>query len=256
MSMGVRDKIRQMADDARIAEDAAKDRREELRQKYETEVSPALEKIFAFFVEMEEHLNYLQPDIRPVYEVPGFGEFRKLRQGNYQIDKGRKTVLDRVPFHFTCESHEILKKDFDDDKKMASAIDRLERAGLRFDNRKRLEGDSQGYGGHVTVQGLIPISIVFKGLVNSARIQLTIRNYYNLDSVKSELEPQQVDDAFLEDLASFILREKNKLLTVELSDEEKAHFKSLVQQEREKNRRERLRALRDQLEAEARQSFA
>ncbi len=253
--MSVRDKIRQMADEARIAEEEAKASRETLRQKYEEEVSPALERLFAFFVEMEENLNYLQPDIRPVYEIPGFGELRRLVQGNYQIDKGRKKILSRVPFHFSCDSPEVLRKEFDDNRKMASAVDRLDRAGLTFDSRKRLEGDNQGYGGHVTVNGHIPVSIVFRGLEETATIQLSIRNYYNLDSVKSELEPAQINDGFLEELASFILREQNNLMTVELSAEEKAHFSSLVDQEREKERRDRLRYLRDQLETEARQQF-
>jgi hypothetical protein len=245
--MGVLDKIRQMAETAKSAEEAQAQQETALRARYEQKVLPAMEKIFSFCVEIEQHLNYIKPDIRASYDIPGFGLLNNVQQGNYQISKGRKQFLEKIPFHFSCTSPQTITRGIQDNRELSAALERLDRAGLKYECKKSLGRDNQPRGGVIDLIGYVPISIVFKGQMDSADIHCTIKNYFVIDQIRSVFQPEAINDAFFEEFGNFILREKNNFLTVELSEQQRAHFSDLVKQEKEQ---ERLRELEARLERE------
>jgi hypothetical protein len=118
---------------------------------------------------------------------------------------------------------------------------------LKYECKKNLGKDNQPRGGIIDLIGHVPVSIVFKGQMDSADIHCTIKNYFAIDQTRSVFQPEDIDEAFFEEFGNFILREKNNFLTVELSEEQRAHFTDLVKKEKEQ---ERLRELEARLERE------
>jgi hypothetical protein len=250
--MSTLDNIRKLAEEAKIAEQELSQRQGELRERYAIDIQPTLEKVFVFLVEIEEHLNYLKPEILVDYNVPGFGQLSEMLQGDYHIPKGRRGVLERVPFTFACTSGQTLTRKIDNNERFMAAVEKLERDGLEFDSTRALSSDSTSQGGTIVIKGNVPVSIVLTGQLESSNIELSIKNYFDIGQIKSELKPEEIDQAFFDELGKFILREDNQFLTVRLSEEQRTHLAKMVKL-KEQERQEQLRQI---TEAAAREEEA
>jgi hypothetical protein len=236
--MSTLDHIRQLAQEARTAEEDKVKRHAELLARFSANVQPSLEKVFSFLVEMEEHLNYLKPEILVDYSVPGFGELKGLRQGDYRMPKGRKDLLERVVFSFSCSSEgEVIRKT-DDNRRLSSVVERLDEYGLSYDVRKVIDENKRPQGGKIILQRTVPVTISFSGSLNDTTIELGIKNYFGFKNLKSTLQPDEISDQFIDELGKFILREENSLMTVRLTKEQRQHVSRLVEEDKaEKARR-------------------
>jgi hypothetical protein len=175
------------------------------------------------------------------YEIPGLGILVGMTQSNYEMDKGRSQVLTRIPFRFECKSEDSLRGKVDGASKTSAVIEELNRAGVKYESKLKRDNDNEVYGSTIEVQGYVRVTITFVGVKETGAIELYIKNYDNLTQVHSLLNPDQINDAFLEELGKFILRQPNQFMKHELSAEQKAQLAEMVKKandEREKELRE------------------
>jgi len=147
--MGLLDQLRQESDSAKNAEQQEK------------------EKLYAYLQELEEHLNYLKPDIRVNYEIPGFGHLYGLLKGGYHLDKGRSEVLKRVPFKFKCSSNDKIKLNVDGNRKLNLITEALDQHGLSYVSRSKHDANNTVYGAEITLETRVPVTIVFTGVIET-----------------------------------------------------------------------------------------
>jgi len=226
--MGLLDQLREESSSAKSSEQKEKLRLEELQKSYDSIVTPKLEQIWSFLKELEQHLNYLKPEVYVDYEVAGFGTFKNLNQAHYKMEKGRKNILKRIPFRYICDSNDTLHLSIEGNRKLAAVIEELDRIGLKYQCKKQRDANNEVFAGEIEVQASVPVSITFEGVVETASIQLTVKNYDSLTTSKTFLNPEHIDAEFLDQLGLFILRKENSFLKKELSEEEKQQFRKMV----------------------------
>lgn len=226
--MGLLDQLREESSSAKSTEQKEKQRQEELQKSYDSNVTPKLEQIWAFLKELEQHLNYLKPEVYADYEVAGFGTFKNLNQAYYKMEKGRKNILKRIPFRYSCDSNDTLQLSIEGNRKLAAIIEELDRIGLKYQCKKQRDADNEVFAGEIEVQASVPVSITFEGIVETASIQIIVKNYDSLTTSKTFLNPEHIDDEFLDQLGRYILRKENNFMKKELSEEEKQQFRKMV----------------------------
>jgi len=230
--MALLDELRQASKAARNKEQLEKESAHRLREIYDKEVNPRIERIYNYLKELEEHLNYLKPDIRVDCNISGYGTLTDLRQTGYHMEKGRKEVLKKVQFSFRCESEGELTFSVEGKKKLHALMEEMDRAGIRYGCKRERGGNNEVIGADITVEPVVPVSFEFKGEFETSGIIMTIRNYEDLLWQKSYLNPQQVDDTFLDELGNYIVRKENGFLKMDLPNVEKAYFQRLVRDAR------------------------
>jgi len=144
------------------------------------------------------------------------------------MDKGRKTVLTRIPFRYSCESNETLKLSVEGNRKLAIIIEELDRIGLKYQCKKQRDANNEVFGGEIELKAAIPVSITFEGILETSSIQLTLKNYDSLACSHTFINPEQIDEEFLDQLGLFILRKENNFMKKELTEEEKEIFRNMV----------------------------
>ena len=244
--MGLLDELRQESESAKNREATEKERARKLKEAYDTEVNPKIEKAYQYLKELEEHLNYLKPDISVDYEFPGFGVLEALKQGEYGMVKGRQEILKQVPFKFLCKSKDNLTFKVEGKKQLHNIMQELDRAGIRFSAKKARGSNNDVIGAEMNVEPVIPVSILFEGVLETSGINLTITNYDHFFSATTFLNPEQVTDEFLDELGKYILRKPNTFLKSTLADEKKIEIQNMV-------REAEARRLREFREAELRE---
>lgn len=236
--MALLDELRQASEVAREKEQLEKESAHRLREIYDKEVNPRIERIYNYLKELELHLNYLKPDIRVDYNISGYGTLADLRQTGYHMEKGRKEVLKKVQFSFRCESGEELTFSVEGKKKLHAIMEEMDRAGIRYGCKRDRGGNNEVIGADITVEAVVPVSFEFKGELETSAIVMTIRNYEDLLWQQSYLNPQQVDDTFLDELGKYIVRKENDFLKIDLPNVEKAYFQRLVREARIERQKE------------------
>jgi hypothetical protein len=226
--MGLLDELRQEAASAKSREQEQRERMQRLREIYATEVNPRIEELYRYLKELEEHLNYLKPDVWVDYELPGFGVVSDLRQGNYSMEKGRKEQVHRVPFSFSCSSEGELKYKVEGEKRVRTVMEELTAAGMRY-TTKKIRGDNNDViGADFIVECSVPVKIMFEGVLETSGITMTIKNYDDLYTHTSYLKPFQVNEEFLDELGKFILRKPNRFLKLDLDEDNLDQIRGMV----------------------------
>ena len=236
--MALLDELRQASEIARNREQLEKERTQRLQEIYDKEVNPKIEMIYNYLKELEEHLNYLKPDIRADYKISGYGVLENLKQTAYHMEKGRKEKLKKVQFSFRCESEEELTFTVEGKKQLHAIMEEMDRAGIRYGCKRERGGNNEVVGADISVESIVPVSFEFKGEYETSGIVMTIRNYDDLICQKSYLNPQQIDDNFLGELGKYIVREENSFLKIDLPDVQKEYFQELVREARIERQKE------------------
>ena len=139
-----------------------------------------------------------------------------------------------------------------DPKLVDKQEDFLKEYNLRYQCRRYKNDSHQVVGADFVVQTDISIRLQFQADIESKCIRLTIVNLPKLGSRRFQLRPEQLDEAFFDDLGHFILREKDDFLTLDISESEKARIREQVQKEMQERHAELKQAEADaKAEAEA-----
>jgi len=226
--MGLLDELRQETEAAKAREETDKQRHERLVDIYDTEVNPKIEMLYTFLKELEEHLNYLKPEIFVGYDIPGYGRLENMKQGKYAMEKGRREILKKVPFKFTCSEFGPLTYEVEGKEKLSHVMDELQQAGIRYSCKKNRGGNDEVVGAIMEIEPSIPVSIVFEGVLETSGITMTITNFEDIMWTTTYLKPEFITDNFLDELGKYIMRKESNFLRQDLSEDNKGHIREMV----------------------------
>ena len=199
------------------------------RKKYfETKVKPGLKELQRALRELTEHLNYLKPDTRATYQIEGYGEIDDFKQQDYRVavlddisgtstSKAKSGDLNdtRGNFILRCFCETEYKYRLIKDTQAAANLQRkfFTHNDIVFDYNE--EGDEeQGFKRAIFLfQPKIHVLLQFVGNFETSSIDLTTTNFDELGSQRVyTIQPDEINQSFLDELAKYILREPNKLV--------------------------------------------
>lgn len=204
--MSLLDDLRRKAQDTKQSEALTRSTESARRDLALRKLLPKLESLYRYFNEVAEHLNVVGDD--PVvrdYDVSGLGLISDLTQAEYRCTLDEPDRYERFSFRFACIGKGRFDERVTNPALARREADYLRNHGLRFKIR-----DVPGGGSSFSVEKRIPVGIEFGADLDREALSLSLINLGELGTTKLSVLPEQIDQAFMEELAKRILGEPER----------------------------------------------
>lgn len=246
--MGYLDELRKQAATRKADEQAEQEQRAQREAFYREHMLPRLEACYSYLSQMVEHLNYVNPDIRVTYELKGYGLLPELKQGDYEVTVDSRNKMQHILLHFVCRGEDAIEFSVQGKKTINRCIDYLRGTGLAFQHRESMDSSHTVTDARFIVKNEVPITITFNADIENSVIVLNMRNMDDFIKRQFQFKPDELDEAFLDKLARFIVREDPDFMRLDIP----AETREILQQKlrEEQARREQELAAAEQAEVE------
>jgi len=225
--MSYLDALRQASEQQKAAEIEESARLEKLQARFQQEVKPALEKLYAGLNELVQHLNYLKTTTPVEYRIKGCSHVVELAQQNYILTVFRDLQLlnqrnyKNKPAELTKDADFSLcfkaigQKSIRFEKVQALETqlqrDYLEEFNLEFKLKETLDQQGNVLKTLFLVEPVIPMEFRFTNDLENSVIDLSITNFTELGQKVYLIKPEEVTSAFVDELAKYLNRQPSKL---------------------------------------------
>lgn len=232
--MGYLEQLKKQAQVRQTKESEIQQQRARQEAIFDSQVKPALKRLFLYLHELIQQLNYLEPDTSVSYHIAGYGKEIDFKQKNYRVLP--YTELEALGIH----SDETVK----DQKNLTYANHNLVlrchcqmpyKIRIKRYNKSDMERQKKYFVKHripftcteendenhklvraVFLFGpLIYVEFYFAGRVETSTIDLTVTNFTELGKKIYTLLPKQINEPWLDELGKYLTRQPNKLQLVE-----------------------------------------
>ena len=233
-SMGFLDDLkRQQAEERAAADRRAKGIVERDLPPHVLAVEPQLEILRDGLRAFSRRLNAALPDIRAHYRIGEFATLDDLRQSAYKVSTEDSEGL-RIKFSFLCRRDGAVIFETNNRDICDQTLDHLLSNGLKVKYRSHADWRFV-----FTLNTYVPVSLEFAPHPSKAAIKLTTRNLHDIGEKFEHLDPERLNETFLDQLKKCVLREPNnfnELCGNEVTEDIRAQFKERIaarQRERE-----------------------
>ena len=205
---------------------------------YAKEIHPRMVEIYGFLKEMAKNLNIIKPETIVEYPILPGGQKQSFRQGEYKVDVDNHQQIKEIKFTFKAELEKPITlkvKGEDNVKKQAELLASYkilcQRKDFKDNNYKHTHSD-------FIISGPVNITIQFVGDVETSSVQLFLGNFETPGIAKRILDLKNLNQEFLDKFGRYILREDNKLFSLDISEKDKQAIREMVEKERLKREQE------------------
>lgn len=243
--MGILDELRDQANQNLAEQQDDTLRREKLEHNYQILILPKMQQLYGYFKELIEYLSIIEePIVLPQYSkrYPALGE---LYQQDYRLSTDKHggianiEKLTEITLRFYCQGTE-------EDEFTHCAEDKLEAEKenkflsshkIQFHYDRHL-GNTKG--GAVTFYITRKIPVMFKFTVDyeNSRINLTIQNHEDFELRNQFINPDQINEPYMDKLARYILRKDHDFMLMDIDDMQKEKIREQVEAEKKRHEEE------------------
>ncbi|KAF0811407.1 hypothetical protein IGB42_04105 [Andreprevotia sp. IGB-42] len=204
--MGLLDELKQQAQSAAANE---KDAKAQLRSNLEA-IDAALRAVFAYLDELVEQLRVIKPTNAHTFKAWSAGEWTNLAFENAAVNL-RQTSIENVDWYSLIEfginwrAPRPLKVSFGSQVEAQFLKDRLWHLGCRLEEKITKTAEERFQRSAITVEPMLPTRLRFEAQIETAKIQLTVRNLDQLGEDVLLLDPAECNPALCEELAKTLL---------------------------------------------------
>jgi len=232
--MGVLDQLRKEADQKKISEQQTVDQQAHRYKHYKTKILPKMQQVFKYLQELVAHLNYLEVPIQVESYSDRFPRLGTLMQKEYKINTDGYggfsdfNKLVQINLTFYC----IGKGELEYNVQTKSAIEQ-ENAFL---HAKRIPSKMHRLGGvggeesaRFVVTKKIPVRVRFEVDYEQSQIKVMVNNHTDFSVYAEVWQVEDIDDAFLDTLARYLLRKDSEFIRLDITDEYRDKLRNKLQ---------------------------
>jgi hypothetical protein len=229
--MSLLDELKKQAEEKqRLSSEQAREAAQQKIGKLDT-LKPLFDEIEAWLKTFTKSLNEIGESEPLDYEIPKLGMMPGLVQGNYTVTRGHNDVLSPVHLMFTLYSDQSTSFEIDNETRAEHIIQELKSAGLSIHSvRKMKRPDGKQYV-VLTLQGNIPVRVDFLPDDKFESVQLRIRNFEYPGVLIHQVNPEQIDEDFLDSMGHYLLRESKGFLRNSVSLEIRQQLREKLERE-------------------------
>ena len=218
--MGLLDDLRTQAEGQRAEEQADAQRRAQQEAFYREHIQPRMVAAFQFFNELVEHLNYVKMETLAYYPILAEGRLHPFRQQDYTVVIDSSSALKQIDFTFQgILDAPVVFEMFNKDAILTHS-DRLDRYYIKYDRKDKKNAELELESAKFIIEGELPLKVSIQADVEQGLVKIGARNFQQPGYQFYRLKPDQFDDAFLDQLGKYILRQEESLFGEEaMSDE-------------------------------------
>ena len=242
--MGLLDDLRNQADSQRVSEEEEAGREANREQYYLDKIQPRMVKTYQFFKELADHLNYIKMETIVEYPLMPGGAPLPLRQQGYKVIIDSSKALKRIDFSMEGILEEPIEFEIFGKDAVFNHSERIRGYAFRHDYKDRKDATQYVQAAKFTLKGPLPLKVTVEADVDASEIKLTIRNFIEPGFQKHSLTVEEFNDAFLDKLGKFVLRQEPFLFgsTEELTEEAKKQIRDRMIVEQRIHQQELLEA--------------
>ncbi|MDH5181217.1 MAG: hypothetical protein OEZ39_04630 [Gammaproteobacteria bacterium] len=244
--MGLLDELKKEAEAKQSRQQAEKQRRAELEAHSRAVVLPKLAQVYGFLSDLLKTVDVLQPDTRVTYKISGYGPLENLLQGGYELKADSRDNMTHVSLYFECLGKGKFSFTVHDKSNVDRQKDYLSEHRLSFYTREYRDDRHTVTHALFTVEEKVPVTFDFRLTEDLNTIKLTVRNFDGLGRHLYNLEPEDIDDEFLDELARYLLRHTAEFLKLEISEDDRNNIRQrLAMETSSRNRKPLTRKVTD-----------
>lgn len=247
--MGLLDDLRNQKESREAREAREKARQARLLEAYREEIHPRMLDAYRYLSELADHLNYLKPRTVARYPLLPGGRELEFLQSDYKITIDNAEEIRSINLRCVCSLPKKVRFEMEGQERILSQTELLDRYKLKYYRKDRKDDDYELIATEFVLEGPININVSLEGDVENTAINLYLRNIDKAGTTRHVLKARHVTDEFLDKLGKFLLRESDKLMELEISEEEKQRIREKVEAERQQRLRELEEAERQAAEA-------
>jgi hypothetical protein len=225
---------------------------------YRESARPAMLKILHYLSELTDQLKLLDTDVRYDYTLPGIGLVKGLRQGGYVVNADSTENTKAIRLRFDCTDEREREYTVKPKSAADETRDFLESQAMRYAEWP-IRDPAQGVIGlNFQLAVKVDINFVFKVDLDRGGISLVISNFTDFKVDKNLLQPERVDDHWLDNLGNYLLRRRLNIDELEITDNDKAAIREKleeVQRQREAELQEAIQREQEEKEEARRNSL-
>ncbi|WP_353571429.1 hypothetical protein [Candidatus Albibeggiatoa sp. nov. BB20] len=231
--MSYLNKLKQQAQVVKSQQQTAKDQKNQKQTQFEQHVQPALDKIQTYLQDLAEQLNVVKPDVRTRFKLGGFGEIDNLLQADYeltsqinmnllrqknyakkQIEATSTTKTEVKPaflLQFICKAEYPIRICKKTPREVPLQRDYLHKHGFRFKFEEEKTVDGQFKRGVFLLRPDVSTKLIFQGNIQNTNIEMTTVNFNLLGKQHYTINPIDVNENFLDELAKYVVHDSHCL---------------------------------------------
>lgn len=237
--MGILDDLREQANQKHqeLQEDSLA--REKLEHNYQVLILPKMQQLFSYFKELFDYLNIIEEPIVIPHYSKRYTELGELYQKDYRLSSDKHgglanfEKLTEITLRFACLSKEA--GEFihyaDNNVEAEQEKDFLSSRKIKYHYDRHI-GNTKG--GAITFHIARKIPIMFKFSVDYERSQilLTMQNHENFELRNQVIDPEQINEPFMDKLARYILRKDNEFLRMDIDETYKEQIRQQLEEQK------------------------
>ncbi|MDH5571913.1 MAG: FHA domain-containing protein [Gammaproteobacteria bacterium] len=202
--MNILDELKRQAEKILKNSEQATGKNQTLNEFQHSEVISGLDRIHHYLIELLEQLRIVDPEIRANFEIQHVGSLSDLIQKNYRLytEDTLTQLTIGLSFILYCDNDKRTIQNFN------IAIQDQLKTKLHHLGLEIAASDSET----PEVKGHISSTLLFKSDYTKNLIFFTINNFENNISRSYEIEPDNIDNAFLNSLGCFLLGKNNQFI--------------------------------------------
>jgi len=209
-----------------------------LESVYQERLKPAMLSLLHYLSELTDQLKVLDLEVRQDYELPGIGPVRGLRQGGYVVNTDSTENTRAIRLRFSCEADQ--EREYAVKPKSTADETRafLDSQTMRYSEwpiRDPLQGVI-GLNFQLTVK--VDVNFIFKADPEQGAIHLLITNFSGFKPERSVIQPERITDGWLDNLGNYLVRRRENLYELEISDADKEEIRRKLETERQQREKE------------------
>ncbi|MGD8908306.1 MAG: hypothetical protein PVI92_03090 [Chromatiales bacterium] len=225
---------------------------------YRQRIRPAMLKILRYLSDLTDQLKVLDPDIYQDYTLPGIGLVKGLRQGDYVVNADSTDNTKTIRLRFSCtderEREYAVKPKSTADETRAF----LETQVMRYAEWPIRNPQQQIIGLNFQLAVKVDVNFIFKADLEQGALTLIISNFSDFKVEKSVVQPERIDETWLDNLGNYLLRRRKNLYELEITENDKAAIRQKVEaakRQREVELQEAIRREREERDEGRRNSL-
>lgn len=191
-------------------------------------VDKKLREIFSYLEELAKTLAVIKPEVSKPFVLGDVGKFEGLRQSDYFADYRLCSLqggdrFDNISFRFKSTTDRVLQQSFDD----ALLAERFEKSlweyNIPFKRDDTLNAQRKIIRANFRVSVEVRSELIFQGEHDVGTVKITCKNAgrFGLDELLFDVS--EIDAAWLDELARFVMTEPNHLRQIGKHQQAKVH---------------------------------
>jgi hypothetical protein len=245
--------LERLKEEARKRQEAEGTSSEEtiLEELYQSRFKSPMQSIMEYLSELTKQLKILDHETRHDYDLPGIGLVSGLRQADYVVNADSSENTKLVRLRFNCVSDNEMTFSITPKSKADEASKFLDTQTMRYSEWPIRDHQQRVVGLNLQLKVKVNINFVFQADLELGSIRMFVSNFNGFKVDKSLIQPEKVDETWLDNLGNYILRNRADMYDLEIDESTRQAIRQRLEESKQQRQEElREQMIRDQLDRE------